>query len=139
TYTVRASFAGNSNYDPASAIKTIVIGQASTAITLDNKTSGTNFDCANTYTATLMDTSNNVPLSGVVLKLTIGTQGPVTKTTDANGKATFTLTLNQPPGSVTESVGLNATWSDSNRVAPVAVSRSFTVIADPNVGPAYNT
>jgi hypothetical protein len=138
TYTVRASFAGNGNYDPNSDTKTIVIGQASTAITLDTKTSGTDFDCANTYTATLKDTTNNVLLSGVVLKLTIGTQGPVTMTTNANGQATFTLTLNQPPGSVTESVGLNAAWSDPNRVAPVTVSRAFTVIADPNVGPAYN-
>jgi trimeric autotransporter adhesin len=50
--------------------------------------------------------------------------------------ATFTLDLNQAVASVTESVGLNAAWGDPNRTAPTSpVSRSFTVLADPNVGP----
>src|SRR5439155_641882 len=34
TYTVRASFAGNGNYDPASAVKTIVIDKASATVVI---------------------------------------------------------------------------------------------------------
>src|SRR5205823_1916144 len=34
TYTVRASFAGNANYDPASAVKTIVIGTAGATVVI---------------------------------------------------------------------------------------------------------
>src|SRR2546422_7134947 len=34
SYTVRASFAGNGNYDPASAVKTIVINTASATVVI---------------------------------------------------------------------------------------------------------
>jgi hypothetical protein len=115
---------------------TFTINPDPTAITLDLKTSGYDFDCLNhQYIATLKDTVTNTGLSGVQLTLTVGAQS-TTATTDSNGVATFTLDLNQTPGSVTESVGLTAAWADPNRVAPTApVSRPFTVIADPNVGP----
>src|SRR5207253_6940896 len=127
-----------SNYSVTYTTANFTINKAPTTITLDAKTSGTNFDCANTYTATLMDTNTNTAISGVVLKLTIGTQGTVTATTDANGVATFTMTLNQAPGAVTASVGLNAAWSDPNRTAPATSSPSFTVNPDPNIGPVFN-
>jgi hypothetical protein len=126
------------NYTITNNGNTFTVNPDPTQITLDAKSSGTNFECVNQYTATLKDTFTNGGISGVVLKLNIGTQGPVTATTDASGVATFTLTLNQTPGTVTESVGLNAAWSDGNRTAPTAASRSFTVNPSPNVGPVSN-
>jgi hypothetical protein len=123
------------NYTITNNGNTFTINPDPTAITLDIKISGTNFDCLNDqYTATLKDTVTNTGLSSVQLTLTIGSQSN-TATTN-NGVATFTLDLNQPPGSVTESVGLTAAWSDPNRTAPLSpVSRQFTILADPNVGP----
>jgi hypothetical protein len=137
TYTNAITCSGNTNtnynvtaHNPA----TLTVNPDPTAITLDSKTSGANFDCVdNKYTATLKDTITNQGLAGVVLKLTIGTQS-VTDTTDSNGLAEFELTLNQPVGTKTESVeyvsGLNA-----NYVAPTTVSRNFNVTPDVNVGP----
>ncbi|MCA1639056.1 MAG: immunoglobulin domain-containing protein [Acidobacteria bacterium] len=140
SHTIAAAIGGlaSGNYDFSFVNGTLSIIADPTAITLDNKTSGINFDCAsNTYTATVRDTVTTAGLSGVPLKLTIGTQ-TATATTNNDGVATFTLTLNQPIGSVTESVQLDGSWSDSNRVAPVLVSRNFTVNPSPNVSPALN-
>ena len=132
-----------SNYDftsfPAGGL---TINPDPTAITLDNKLSGTNFDCiANQYTATLKDTVTNTGLPGIGLTLTIGTQS-TTAATDANGVAMFILTLDQTPGSVTESVGLTggvSAWTDGNRIAPSTVSRSFTINPSPYAGPLNGT
>jgi hypothetical protein len=116
----------------------LTINKDATAITLDAKTEGMNFDCANnSYKATLKDTVTNLGISGVSLRLTVGTQ-TATATTDNNGVATFTATLDQNPGVVTEKVELDAAWADTNRIAPSAVSRNFTVKANPNVGPGTN-
>jgi hypothetical protein len=126
------------NYTITNTGNTFTIYPDGTATTLDAKTSGTNFDCTtNQYAATLKDTVTNSGLSGIQLKLTTGAQN-MTATTDSNGVATFALLLNQPPGSVMESVGLNVAWSDPNRDSPSTVNRSFTIIADPNVGPGLS-
>jgi len=138
TAMVSATMAGAlDNYTITNNGNTFTVNPDPTAIALDIKTSGTNFDCVNDqYTATLKDTLTNTGVSGVQLNLTIGTQGPVTATTNGSGMATFTLDLNQAPASVTESIGLTAAWSDPNRTAPTSpVSRSFAVNANPNVGP----
>ena len=137
-YPITVTLDSNPNYTVSKTGGTLTISPDATSITLDAKTSGTDFECANQYTATLKDTTTGNGIGGVVLKLTIGSQGPVTATTDANGVATFTLTLNQAPGSVTEKVDLNAAWADGNRTQPAAQSRPFTISASPNIGPAFN-
>src|SRR6266550_3929951 len=53
TYTVRASFAGNGNYDPTSAVKTIVIDKASAAVVI-------------TWSPPLADNSSTHPATAVV-------------------------------------------------------------------------
>lgn len=137
THTNAITCWGNTNtnynvtaYNPG----TLTVNPDPTEVTLDNKTSGASFDCLdNKYTATLKDTISNQGLAGVVLKLSIGTQS-VTDTTDSNGLAEFTLTLNQPVGTKTESVeyvsGLNA-----NYVVPTTATRNFNVTPDLNLGP----
>ena len=145
-YTITAAIGtlASNNYDFSFVNGTLTINPDPTAITLDATTSGTNFDCTtNTYTATLKDTVTNQGLSGVVLKLSIGTQG-TTATTNASGVATFAIVLNQPPSppTVTEKAEVDPgfTWSsyDTNRTTPASVMRSFTILADPYVGPGIN-
>ncbi|MCA1834555.1 MAG: hypothetical protein LC750_17810, partial [Actinobacteria bacterium] len=108
-----------------------------TAISLapSNKTSGMNFDCVNNqHTATLTDSITNGSISGITLRLTIGTAS-TTAVTDANGVATFNLTLAQPPATANEKVELVSTWTDTNRTAPPTLNTTFTILANPNIGP----
>ncbi len=141
TITPITSGTGLSNFDINPVNGSYTINKASTSITFNGPTSNADFTCgaAGTYTATLKDTSNNVPLSGIGLTLTIGSQ-TATGTTDGSGVATFSLVLNQAPGAPGETVGLTAplSWSDANRTAPATPSGSFTVLPDSNVGPGAN-
>jgi len=116
------------------------ITQAPTQITFGGPTSNQDFLCGaqGTYTATLKDTYNNVPLSGISLTLTIGSQ-TASGTTNGSGVATFSLVLNQAPGSPGETVGLTNAWTDPNRSAPLTQSGPFTVLPDSNVGPGANS
>jgi len=123
------------NFNVATLNASYTILPAVTAILPDTNVDGINNDCINhTYTATLKDTSNNTPLAGISLKMTIGSQS-ATATTNASGVATFTLIIFQAPGTVTQKFELNQAWTDPNRIAPGMVSRSFAVAGDPSVGP----
>ncbi len=144
TCTVKASQAGNDNYNPAADVyQSFQVKKDPTLITLDSTTSGSNFSCSNAYTATLTDTITGNGIAGIPLTLTIGTQSR-TANTDSTGTATFNLTLNQATGVVAESVALSSsfTWSDANRIAPLTATRAnppgFTVNPDLNVGPVNN-
>ena len=116
------------------------ITKAPTLITFNGPLSNEDFLCGaqGTYTATLKDTYNNVPLSGISLTLTIGSQ-TASGTTNSSGVATFSLVLNQAPGSPGETVGLTNAWTDPNRSAPPTQSGPFTVLPDSNVGPGANS
>ena len=125
------------NYTLTSTVATTAadIQPAPTKITPDSDTEGVNNDCTNhTYTAELKDTVSDASIAGVILKMTIGDQ-TVTATTDANGVATFTLVLSQPPDPVLQAFELDQSWSDSNRDPPPAAARNFQVSGDPGVGP----
>jgi hypothetical protein len=141
TYQITATLSSTvpsalNNYNITNSGATFTIHPDPTVITPDTNVDGINNDCTNhTYTATLKDTVTNTALPGVSLKMTIGSQ-MATATTDATGKATFTLILFQTPGTVTQTFELNETWTDLNRIAPSPVNRNnFIVGGDPNVGP----
>jgi large repetitive protein len=127
-----------SNYMFVFVNGTLTINPDPTVITLDNDTTGTNFDCVNNqYTATLTDTVTGAGIKDVLLKLTIGIQSTTAMTNDS-GVATFTLGMNQPVGVVQEFVSLDPsyTWTDPNRVSPSATTpRNFTVSFSLDVGP----
>jgi carbonic anhydrase len=112
------------------------ITKAPTQITFNGPASNEDFLCGaqGQYTATLRDTYNNTPLSGISLTLTIGSQ-TATGTTNASGIATFSLVLNQAPGTPGETVGITNPWTDPNRSAPPLQSGPFTVLPDSNIGP----
>ena len=112
-----------------------------TALTLDTNNDGINFDCQNnTYKATLKDTINNQGVSGVTLKMTIGSQS-ATAVTNGGGEATFTLILSQNPGTVTQKVEVDSSfiWSNTNLVAPAPIQRNtFVISGNTNVGPGQD-
>ncbi|MEQ1606899.1 MAG: kelch repeat-containing protein [Pyrinomonadaceae bacterium] len=115
--------------------RSYTITKAPTVITPDGNLDGTNNDCINnTYSATLTDAVTGQDLSGIDLKMTIGTQS-TTDETDAAETATFTQTLFQAPGVVQQKFELNEAWTDNNRTPPPTVTRNFTVLGDPLVGP----
>jgi hypothetical protein len=126
---------GLSNFEITSVPGSYTISKAPTVITPDSNVEGVNNDCTNnTYTATLTDAVTGQDLGGISLKMTIGTQN-TTASTNASETATFTLTLFQAPGTVMQKFELNQPWTDPNRYAPALVSRDFTVVGDPTIGP----
>jgi MBG domain (YGX type) len=131
------------NYTITNTGNTFTINQDTTSLTLNSPTSNTDFGCANQYTATLLDTVTHLGISGVTLRLTIGSQS-TTAVTQGDGGATFTLTLNQmitPPATsivVPESVAIVSGLSNMFASPNSLPSQQFTINADPNVGPAYN-
>ncbi|HKP69693.1 MAG TPA: YDG domain-containing protein, partial [Pyrinomonadaceae bacterium] len=127
------------NYEITNTGATFTIIPDPTSITGDANVDGVNGDCTNnTYTSTLKDTITNDGIVGVAMRMTIGSQ-QATALTDSNGVATFTLTLAQSPGVVQQSFQLDQSWTDPNRVSPLATSpRNFTVSGDPDVEPGNN-
>ena len=127
--------AGNYALSSTTATTVADIRPAPTKISPDANVDGVNNDCRNhTYTAELKDTVTDTVITGILIKMTIGSQ-TATATTEPNGVATFTLVLSQPPDSVLQAFELDQPWTDPNRDPPAAATRNFQVSGDPDVGP----
>ena len=114
TYTVRASFAGNGNYDPASATKTIVIGKAAASVVITWATPQTYNGSTHPATAVVNGVGGDTNLSpAATLEYfagpTAGTAGTGTATAPTNAgtytvRASFAGNGNYDPDSAAKTI-----------------------------------
>jgi len=119
-YAVTASFAGSGNYQASSASTPFSITKEETATTYTGPTVIAN-GVVTTFSALLKE-DGVVPISGRTITITLGTAGSAqtcSGTTDASGKATCTILVNQPlgPGTVAANFAGDAFYLPSSASA----------------------
>jgi hypothetical protein len=138
TCAITASQAGSGNYGAAtSASQSFQVNADPTTVTLD--TTGhnfINFECAtNVISATVRDSVTGAWIQNATVNFVIGSQ-TVSATTDANGKASAAIVLNQQPGSVTVSASYAGSGNGYNSAGSASTTK--TIGASTNVGPGQN-
>src|SRR5207245_2523627 len=130
TYAVRASFAGNTNYNPSSATKSITIGQAASSVTITwaNSTyDGTTNPASAQVDGVGGETSIGSASFEYFVGATAGTAGTGSATAPKNAgtyavRASFAGNTNYNPSSATKSItigqaasSVTITWANSTR------------------------
>ncbi|MGH3009781.1 MAG: beta strand repeat-containing protein [Gaiellaceae bacterium] len=100
TYTVTASYGGDTTFDPSTGNGQITVRQVPTNLTVTPSPSSVPTDASDTLSGHLTDARNGNPVSGRMLTLTLNhtetcTAGP----TDANGNASCNVTISEGAGS----------------------------------------
>jgi large repetitive protein len=122
TYPVSAQFAGDMNWGPSAASASFVVDPAATTTSLVyNGSTSAVAGSVTTLAATLTD-AHGQPIAGKAIHLTLGSQS-CDGTTDATGKASCTITLNQPTGTYTTT----ATFAGDSSYSSSTASGTFTV------------
>jgi hypothetical protein len=136
-YSVRASFAGNTNYKPDSATKTLTLDKRNTTTSVVADSAASNWGSPVTFTATVVGAGAGAgdPTSGSVTFIEGGTctaptttiGGPVTL--DAYGKASVTTTTLSVGGhTVTACYGVSTNFNASSASIAHAVTNTAPIV-----------
>jgi len=133
-YPIAATFGGDGNYSGSSASGTFTVTAVPTSTTYTGDTQGAP-NAPATLSATLTD-SHGSPIAGETVTLTLGSQH-CTATTDANGKASCTITISQPAGTyaITASFAGDGGYLASQATGTFTVVSSATVVHVASVPP----
>ena len=121
TYSITATFAGDTGFLTSSDSATLTIAAIPTTTTYTGDLQA-NAGAAATLKAHLV-VSGGSPLSGKPVTIAVGSQS-CTPTTDASGNATCSITLNQPGGSYP----VTATFAGDASYAASTGTATFTVV-----------
>ena len=121
TYSITATFAGDTGFLTSSDSATLTIADIPTTTTYTGDLQA-NAGAAATLKAHLV-VSGGSPLSGKPVTIAVGSQS-CTPTTDASGNATCSITLNQPGGSYP----VTATFAGDASYAASTGTATFTVV-----------
>src|SRR2546422_2959268 len=144
SYTVRASFAGNGNYDPASAVKTIVINTASATVVITWATPQTYNSSTHPATAVVNGVGGDTDLSpAATLEYfsgsTAGTAGLGTTTAPTNAgtytvRASFAGNNNYDPASAVKTIVIGT--AGASVVITWATPQTYNSSTHPEIGGA---
>ena len=125
TYTLTASFAGDSTFAGSSVSTPFIITKEETAVAFTvSSATNSDYDDGAQVQAQLTTDGNPLPNKTVTIKLGAGTgTESCTVTTDALGNATCMLTPNQAAGAYT----LTASFAGDSFYVPATTSTSFTI------------
>ncbi len=127
SYTLSASYPGDSAYDGASASAPFTIEKEQTQLTYTGATTSDYHD-AFTASATLLDPDDDGPIVGKSVTFTLGASDTCTATTDVDGLASCSITPNQVPGlyTVTAAFDGDDDYLSSTDTEPFTITREQT-------------
>lgn len=125
TYSVTASYGGDSTYVPSTGIGQIVVDQVPTSVTVTATPNPVPTGAQVTLSGTLTDTLHNVPVAGAQVTLTLNNNETCAPTTDGNGNVSCTVTVSETPGSYQ----VTAAYAGSAEYVPSNGGNSLTVTA----------
>jgi uncharacterized repeat protein (TIGR01451 family) len=131
TYTVAATYAGNSQYEPSSTSAPFAVTREETTTTYTGPTTAV----ANGSTVTLsgvLKEDGTSPIAGRTLTLTIGTQS-CTATTNGSGSASCSVTVAQPVGPST----VSASFAGDGYYRPSADAKPIVIFSGLAGGGAF--
>ena len=123
-YNVRMKFYGNDVFSESNqVIAKVIVSTSTTKLTW--KSSNTFVEGTNTFKVLFTDT-NNIPLPGKVIKLTINSR-TYSATTDSNGYATFTTSLTSGEFTVSYSFAKDSLHKASSGSTKIRVNKRLTL------------
>jgi Bacterial Ig-like domain (group 3) len=127
SYSLMASFAGDSTYQAGSDTQSFTIKQEESKLAYTGETTADYHD-AFTASATLVDPDGGAPIAGKPIKFTLGVGDTCTATTDGFGNASCSITPTQAAGAytITASFGPDTHYLSSSDTKPFTITKEQT-------------
>jgi hypothetical protein len=127
SYTLSASFAGDSAYGSASASAPFTIEKEESRVEYTGALTSDYHD-AFTASATLFDPDGGEPIAGEEITFTLGVGDTCSATSDGAGEASCSITPNQVPGpyKIEASFGPDTDYESSNDTQPFDITKEET-------------
>lgn len=128
TFTVTATYGGDTTYDPSTGFGQIVVKQVPTAVTVTASPSPVPTGASVTLTGHLTDSRTGTPISGKTLTLALnGNETCTTGATNAAGNASCSVTVSEGTGTYQTSASF-AGDGPNGRYLPSSGTGSLTVV-----------